>query len=369
MSRLIITVIGLLFGFCLASGLAAQADDPPPQPTSTLLIRIKSTRISLDQAEQFASELQRRKTRARLQASKILRDHFLRHRKAFRKLMARTSLKIEKLAAKGQKTLLGKQGSTDVEKLRTEALATSRSSNLSKQMIQSEIDPRLKELRQLLHPNLSQVLAEDEKIEDAIEDLHEKHADLREWFAIYASMTAGLELHEDTTKHFAKYPFPEDPGTANRLDESIEFMAFTGLPMTPSDRKALLENRSLQDETPYEEYLGTLELNRIRHLLGLSLVRIDTKLSDAARDHSKDMHTLGFFSHTSPVEGKQRFSTRASNFGTSAGSENIAAGRRQGKGAITSWWYSPGHHRNMLGNHRRTGLGQYESMWTQMFGG
>ena len=125
----------------------------------------------------------------------------------------------------------------------------------------------------------------------------------------------------------------------------------------------------LRSATPHEEHLGTLELNRLRYLLGLSLVRIDPKLSDAARDHSKDMTNVGFFSHTSPVSGKRRFGQRAANFGTSASAENIAAGQRTGPGAIRAWWYSPGHHKNMLGGHGRTGLGQHGSMWTQMFGG
>ena len=142
-----------------------------------------------------------------------------------------------------------------------------------------------------------------------------------------------------------------------------------GLPMSASDQKGLERNAAAIGELPREEYLGTLKLNQIRYLLGLNLLRIDPKLADASRDHSKDMHTLGFFSHTSPVEGKQSFGQRAANFGTSAGAENIAAGQRTGASAIQAWWYSPGHHRNMLGGHRRTGLGQHETMWTQMFGG
>ena len=182
-------------------------------------------------------------------------------------------------------------------------------------------------------------------------------------------MGEGLELHEDAAKHFKKYPPPNHPGTATRIDEAIAFALFAGLPMSGSDRKTLEANESVRVRAPHQEYLGTLRLNEIRYLLGLPLVVIDEKLSDAARDHSKDMATLGFFSHTSPVAGKKRFSQRAANFGTSAGAENIAAGQRTGHGSIRAWWYSPGHHRNMLGRHRRTGLGQHGTMWTQMFGG
>ena len=78
---------------------------------------------------------------------------------------------------------------------------------------------------------------------------------------------------------------------------------------------------------------------------------------------------LGFFSHTSPVEGKRTPSDRAARFGTSASAENIAQGQPTGPAAIRSWWYSPGHHRNMMGAFARVGLGRSEAYWTQMFGG
>jgi uncharacterized protein YkwD len=76
-----------------------------------------------------------------------------------------------------------------------------------------------------------------------------------------------------------------------------------------------------------------------------------------------------FFDHTSPVPGKRTPSDRAARFGTSGGAENIASGHDTGASAIRGWWYSPGHHRNMLGDHARTGLGRSGSLWTQMFGG
>ena len=102
---------------------------------------------------------------------------------------------------------------------------------------------------------------------------------------------------------------------------------------------------------------------------GLATLRIDAKLGNAARDHSVDMRTQNFFSHDSPVDGKRTPWDRAARAGTSAGAENIAAGHDTGKSAIRGWWYSPGHHKNMLGNHARTGLGRSEGLWTQLFGG
>ena len=117
-----------------------------------------------------------------------------------------------------------------------------------------------------------------------------------------------------------------------------------------------------------EEAAGVLELNRIRVRAGLAADRLDLKLCDAGRGHSTDMVEHKFFAHDSPIPGKKSPSDRAAKAGTSGGAENIAAGQRNGHGAIRAWWYSPGHHRNMMGNHARTGLGRFQDHWTQMFG-
>ena len=117
-----------------------------------------------------------------------------------------------------------------------------------------------------------------------------------------------------------------------------------------------------------EEAAGIRDLNRIRLLLGLNVVAIDVKLCRAARDHSHDMRTKKFFSHTSPVPGKATPAARARRMGTSANAENIAAGTKTGPGANRMWWHSPGHFKNLLAGHRRIGLGRDEKTWTQMFG-
>ena len=81
------------------------------------------------------------------------------------------------------------------------------------------------------------------------------------------------------------------------------------------------------------------------------------------------MHEHRFFSHTSPIEGKKSFQKRARNFDTSAGAENIAKGYDNGWSVINGWWTSPGHLKNMLGNHRRVGIGQHKKHFTMMLGG
>jgi uncharacterized protein YkwD len=114
---------------------------------------------------------------------------------------------------------------------------------------------------------------------------------------------------------------------------------------------------------------GILVLNVLRAQLGIGALTIDPKLCAAAQGHSKDMVEKGFFAHESPVPGKTTPWERAKLAGTTASGENIYAGSPRGEDAIEAWWHSPGHHTNMMGGHKRVGIGRYQNTWTQMFGG
>ena len=111
-----------------------------------------------------------------------------------------------------------------------------------------------------------------------------------------------------------------------------------------------------------------LALNLTRNLLGLPSLAIDMKLTAAARDHSKDMEELKFMAHESPVPGKKTPEDRAARFGTSSLGENIFQGSRDGNAANRAWFHSPGHFKNMLGDHQRVGVGRSGVYFTEMFG-
>ena len=162
----------------------------------------------------------------------------------------------------------------------------------------------------------------------------------------------------------------EDPRPLqDALHAELDLVAKFAIPMTEGDRHVLAANRELASEVEESEAEGNEILNLMRIRLGLGAVRTDPKLHEASRGHSKDMNDLDFFSHTSPVPGKESFTQRAALAGTSASSENIARGQSTPAAAILGWWHSPGHHRNMLGaGHARVGLGRHENTWTQMFG-
>jgi uncharacterized protein YkwD len=75
-----------------------------------------------------------------------------------------------------------------------------------------------------------------------------------------------------------------------------------------------------------------------------------------------------FFAHESPVPGKRTPGERAAKAGTSAHAENIAAGGERAEAPFWMWFFSLGHHQNMLGTHATLGVGSHGATWTEMFG-
>jgi len=68
------------------------------------------------------------------------------------------------------------------------------------------------------------------------------------------------------------------------------------------------------------------ETNIQRQRLGLSSINFDSRLQDAARQHSSEMVRLQYFDHDSPVDGFETVAKRLTRHGISSGfgGENIA---------------------------------------------
>lgn len=103
---------------------------------------------------------------------------------------------------------------------------------------------------------------------------------------------------------------------------------------------------------------------------------MDEQLRQAARGHSEDMATRGYFDHNTP-EGTtpwDRIRAAAYTGGGPLG-ENIAAGQSTPEEVVRAWMDSPGHCVNiMTGGFREIGVGYfmggpYGHYWTQNFGG
>ncbi|MCR9244184.1 MAG: CAP domain-containing protein [bacterium] len=351
-----------------AAHVTAQEPKPPQVASSALLLRVRSPQCDLDTAREVASDISTRAVTVRSQFFGLLHRRYKTALQSFEHGRGDLRKRLDKVVPKVQRQALAAAGSGTVDELRKQALAVSRKADLTKAMIKAQIDPKLERLQELLLPDVDAILDADDALADRLDDLADEHDDLLGWFDLYADTRRGLIDCEEPDRATSRIkPLPEPPN-ASVLDDDIAVGALFSLPLSGRDKKTLQKNAALQSEMVAEEYLGTLELNRIRIALGLATVRIDLLLGNAARGHSEDMKRLNFFSHTSPIEKKKTPGMRAALAGTSGGAENIANGHQTGAGAVEAWWYSPGHHRNMLGGHARTGLGQAGLYWTQMFG-
>lgn len=221
-----------------------------------------------------------------------------------------------------------------VQQLRDEARAIIDRPNLTKAMVQQELDPIYNRLEELLVPTQEQLYA--------------VNADL-------------LALRRQIA-----------PGNGNDVDWIEEIAIQYALATDNRERETIAGNIEYRNTEQYGmtgECDGIDRCNRLRMVLGLNPLAVDFKLVEAGRDHSNDMATLGFFAHDSPVPGKETPWKRAENFGTTASGENIAAGYGNELQATQGWWYSPGHLKNMMGQgHNRIGLGTYDKHYTQLFG-
>lgn len=106
-------------------------------------------------------------------------------------------------------------------------------------------------------------------------------------------------------------------------------------------------------------------INRARARRGLPRLRINPKLSRAARRHTRDMVRRNYFSHYSPRGGDIVARTRRTGYLSGHFSwivgENIAWGsgsRATPRSVVHAWLRSPGHRRNILNpRYRELGIG------------
>jgi uncharacterized protein YkwD len=106
-------------------------------------------------------------------------------------------------------------------------------------------------------------------------------------------------------------------------------------------------------------------LNKKRSARGMARLRINPRLSRAARRHTRDMVRRHYFGHTSPRGGDVTARIRRTGYLNGHFSwsiaENIAWGtRRLGspRAIVRAWMHSPGHRHNILNAaYREIGIG------------
>ncbi|QSB17428.1 CAP domain-containing protein [Natronosporangium hydrolyticum] len=113
--------------------------------------------------------------------------------------------------------------------------------------------------------------------------------------------------------------------------------------------------------------------NEQRRNAGCGDVGTDERLRTAARNHSQDMATHDYFSHTGRDGSSPSDRMRAAGYPNPAG-ENIAYGYRSPADVMDGWMNSDGHRRNLLNcAHQTIGVGlafdgNGRPYWTQVFG-
>ncbi len=268
------------------------------------------------------------------------------------------------IAAKMAKQKVAQADMQEVATLQAQVNALRADEGLTKEKVKQVGDPAMERLAQVLLVDRASVLASDKR-------LVENRQSLLPIGRLWETADAYLAKF-DTAPAAGDGEAPADKPQAVSFEQYLvqeeEIAVRLALPMSDVTRAVLAQNEKLASKLDPEEARCVLSLNLTRILLGLEPVLIDLQLTAAARDHSHDMIEHNFFAHDSPVPGKATPWDRAARFNTKASGENIAAGYSTGPAANLAWFHSPGHHKNMLGNHKRVGVGRENKHWTELFG-
>lgn len=146
-----------------------------------------------------------------------------------------------------------------------------------------------------------------------------------------------------------------------------------GVPVTPG-KPETPETPPITSNNLSKEELEVVRLVNIeREKNGLKPFSISNKLSDVAREKSKDMAVNKYFSHTSPTYGSPFEMMKQFGISYKTAGENIAKGYLSAQSVVSGWMNSPGHRANILNASFNTiGVGAYKTSnntiyWTQMF--
>jgi len=89
-------------------------------------------------------------------------------------------------------------------------------------------------------------------------------------------------------------------------------------------------------------------MNAYRAEAGVAPLRLDYRITLAARDRMRDMEDTGYWSHESPT-GMSPFTWLiVRDYSYSAAAENLASGFETAKFLVESWMESHGHRENIL---------------------
>lgn len=274
---------------------------------------------------------------------------------------------VSRAATQAYAKRLDKDAVPEIESLRKKVLdQVHGDGELTKQMIQNVSDPALERLREMILLERSAVIDANPsllKLREGLAPFGERWQRVRD----HQTRLDNEALRSESSKTEAK-PAATVMTFDGYLAADEDQVIGLALPLPVEMRAVFITNASYEGKIDPEEYRCIMALNLTRMLLGLNCLQIDPNLVLCARDHSHDMAEHKFFSHESPLSNKKSFGDRAKNFNTDAGAENIANGASDGIRTHRQWWHSPGHHKNLLGDYKRVGVGRHQRLWTEMLG-
>ncbi len=109
-------------------------------------------------------------------------------------------------------------------------------------------------------------------------------------------------------------------------------------------------------------------VNKERRRYGLKPLIGNSKLSQVAGAHAKDMYRRDYFSHSS-IDGRTMGDRlRERNVPFKIAGENIARGQQTAKRVMQAWMNSPGHRKNILNRkYGKIGIARAGNVWVQNF--
>ena len=161
---------------------------------------------------------------------------------------------------------------------------------------------------------------------------------------------------------------PTDPGEPTDPDEPTDPGDDVDIPPEPGD------DQDLPDDVNQQEANVISLVNDVRRAQGLPALEFNELLHEAARNHSQDMASGNFMSHTGSDGSNpgQRISRTGYDWRTYG--ENVAVGQSSAEEVMDAWMNSSGHRANILSAsfceigvgyvNRSSGMRHY---WTQVF--
>ncbi|KQX49854.1 MULTISPECIES: sigma-70 family RNA polymerase sigma factor [unclassified Streptomyces] len=121
---------------------------------------------------------------------------------------------------------------------------------------------------------------------------------------------------------------------------------------------------------PSAEEQVTGLVNRLRAAAGCAPLRVDSRLSGAARAHARDMAARGYYGHASPEGDFADARITAAGYDWSAWAENLDRGTTDPASVVDDWTDGAAHEENMLDcRYRDTGVasvpGPRGTIWVQ----